>query len=174
LALDVDAISIRGTWVRHGRSPSLPLPDRDPPPDARWQRGAIVDALYLADTEPTAWAEWYRHLAEVGVPPDQWLPTYLWSWRLDVEVANLSSEARLHRVGLSSPSPGRHTWLPFQQAGQDLFAEGWAGLIAPSAARPASLVLCLFRRGGSIPGATPVPPARKVTAAPTPPTGMTT
>jgi hypothetical protein len=69
LTLDVDATGVTGRWVKHARpgSPSLPL--RDPPPDNRWQRGDVVDALYLAVDEATAWAEWYRHLAELGVPP---------------------------------------------------------------------------------------------------------
>jgi len=174
LALDADLISIKGSWVRHARSASEPLPDRDPLPDSRWQRGAIVDALYLADKEPTAWAEWYRLLAEHGVPPEQSLPTYLWTWRLDVRLANLSNAGRLARVGLPLPSPGQHTWAPFQTIGEELYADGWAGLIAPSAARPAGLVVCLYRTNGPIPGATPLPPPKKITSAPVPPKGMTT
>jgi hypothetical protein len=40
----------------------------------RWQRGAIVDAVYLGDAAETVWAEWYRHLAEAGIPPAARLP----------------------------------------------------------------------------------------------------
>jgi hypothetical protein len=92
--LDVEPVSVGGLWVRWSRSGSEAVPKRDPPPDNRWQRGGVVDALYLADEEATAWAEWYRHLAELGVPPDQWLPAHLWSWRVVVEVADLGRPLR--------------------------------------------------------------------------------
>lgn len=174
MPLEVEPVSITGAWVRQSRSASLPLPERDPVPDSRWQRGSVVDALYLADTEATAWAEWYRHLAELGVPPDQWLPTYLWTWRLRVEVADLSTAERLANVGLRAPRPGRGSWGRFQEVGEALWAEGWAGLIAPSAARRSGLVLCLFRENGFIRGAAPEPPALEITRAPAPPTGMRT
>lgn len=174
MPLDVEAVSIEDTWLRQSRSGSEALPERDPPPDNRWQRGSVVDGLYLADAEATAWAEWYRHLAELGIPPDQWLPSYLWSWRIDVEVADLRTEDQLRRAGLALPEPGRATWPPFQAVGERLLAEGWPGLVAPSAARRSGLVLCLFRDGSSVRGATPLPPPRKVTSAPPPPAGMRT
>jgi len=86
--------------ARSRGSPSLP--QRDPRPDNRWQRGHVVDALYLAD-------------------------------------------------------------------------EGWAGLLAPSAARPEYLVLCLFReRDELVPGCVPLSPPERVHDPPAPPTGMTT
>src|ERR1700739_4166048 len=34
--------------------------DASPPSSGRWQRGKTVAAIYLADEEATAWAEWYR------------------------------------------------------------------------------------------------------------------
>jgi hypothetical protein len=88
---EVAAIAIRGRWVKHTYPSSPPLPERDPPPDNRWQHGEIVDALYLADSEQTAWAEWYRHLAERAIPPLAQMPRALWTWQVDVEVADLSS-----------------------------------------------------------------------------------
>lgn len=173
--LDVDLTVLEGLWVRHARDPRTPLPDRNPPPNSRWQRGAVVDALYLADSEATAWAEWYRYLAESGIPPQQLLPTYLWTWRVDVGVANLQSSARLKRVGLPRPKPGRATWPLFQAVGEALYREGWSGLIAPSAARPKGRVLCLFRESGKrLTGATPMRPAREILMVPVPPTGMIT
>jgi len=173
--LDVAPIVIDGPWVRHGRDAKNPLPDRAPPPNNRWQRGAVVDALYLADSEATAWAEWYRYLAESGLPPQLRLPTYLWTWRVDLEVANLQSRERLKKVGLAPPKPNRHTWPPFQAVGEALFREGWHGLISPSAARPQGRVLCLFRDGTLAPaGAIPLSPPREVATVPIPPTGMTT
>ncbi|MCP4660433.1 MAG: RES domain-containing protein [bacterium] len=174
MPLDVQAVAIRGPWFRHSRSGIDPCPHRDPAPDNRWQRGALVDALYLADKTETAWAEWYRHLAELGIPPDQRLPVDLWTWQVDVEVANLSTEKRLRKVGLPRPTPGRHTWLPFQEIGEELQSDGWSGLIAPSAARPSGLVLCLFRAADPIPNAIPQPSPRTITAPPVLPRGMTT
>jgi hypothetical protein len=49
LALDVDATRVTGRWVKHAYAGAEPFPQRDPPPDNRWQRGEIVDAVYLAD-----------------------------------------------------------------------------------------------------------------------------
>lgn len=113
--------------------------------DNRWRRGPVIDALYLTGDEPGAWAEWYRHLAEASLPPTAGLPRDLWTLRIaSIPVADLADEDRLDRVGLPLPSPGRRTWPAFQDVGEQLHAEGWAGLIAPSAARSASLVLCLF------------------------------
>jgi RES domain-containing protein len=148
---------------------------REPPPDSRWQRGKVVDALYLADDEETAWAEWYRHLAELGVPPNQQMPRRIWQWDVDVRVADLSTPARLERVGLRAPTPGRHTWPAFQGVGERLWKDGWGGLLAPSAARPKGKVLCVFKeRNGKIEGVRPVGRGRRVDEAPAPPTGMTT
>jgi RES domain-containing protein len=117
----------------------------------------VVDALYLAESEATVWAEWYRHLAEHGIPPDRALPRDLWRWRADVEVADLRTEEKLAEVGLPVPTPGRPTWPPFQATGEQAWREGWRGLVAPSAARPAGLTLCLFRdETGAVEGAEPV------------------
>jgi len=133
-----------------------------------------VDALYLADGEETLWAEWYRSLAELGIPPLHQLPRDVWRYGLGgVEVADLSNRRRLARVGLEPPTPGRKTWPPFQRVGQQLWREGWAGLIAPSAARPKGRVLCLFTRDGEVPVG-PVGRVRVVTAPPAPPSGMRT
>jgi hypothetical protein len=74
--------------------------------------------------------EWYRHLAEAGLPPSKQMPRSLWTWEVRAEVADLASEERLDRVGLEPPVPGRRTWLAYQQIGEALFRQGWAGLIA--------------------------------------------
>ena len=174
MALDVDPLDVVGTWLRHtshGRDPRVrPVP----PGDNRWQRGSVVDALYLADGEETLWAEWYRSLAELGIPPLHQLPRDVWRYRLrGVEVADLSSRRRLIRVGLEPPTPGRKTWPAYQRVGQQLWREGWAGLIAPSAARPEGRVLCLFIRDGEVP-VKPWGRPRVVREPPAPPTGMRT
>jgi RES domain-containing protein len=144
-----------------------------PPGDSRWQRGHVVDALYLAADEATTWAEWYRHLAERGVPPLMQLPRDLWVYRVaSVEVADLSTGDRLARVRLEAPAPGRNTWPAYQGVGETLYSEGWPGLLAPSAARPDGLALCLFVDDPL--AARPVPPPAVVSEPPAPPTGLRT
>ncbi len=178
MTLDVDAVAIRQRrWWRHTVHGADPLARRLPPPDGRWQRGAIVEVLYLASDEATVWAEWYRHLAEAGIPPNRQMPRDLWRWMVnaELEVANLTTTERLRRVGLPAPRPGRKTWPPYQKVGEMLGREGWPGLLAPSAARPQDgLVLCLFRGAVRITDARPVPPPRVVRDPPAPPSGMTT
>jgi RES domain-containing protein len=171
----VDGARVRGERLRHAAAGLPPLPPREDAPDNRWQRGYVVDALYLAESEATVWAEWYRHLAEAGIPPQRALPRDLWRWRVDAEVADLRTEEKLADVGLSVLAPGRSTWPPFQAVGEDLWRDGWRGLVAPSAARPVGLTLCLFRdEAGAVGGAEPVGRPRRIDTVPAPPLGMTT
>jgi len=160
LPLDADPVSARGIWYRH-------IPHRgsvwwlaDPPPSGRWQRGSVVAGFYLADSRETAWAEWQRQLVELGIRPEQQRPRDLWRFNVAIDaVADLGGAVQLERVGLSPPSPSRDEWPTFQAVGEHLYAEGWAGLLAPSAARPhTGKVLCLFREGRTIAGVKPVPP----------------
>ncbi len=123
------------------------------------------------------WSEWYRHLAEAGLPPGQGLPRDVWRFELaPTDVADLSSKQRLEAVGLPVPQPGRKTWRPYQRVGEQLADEGWHGLIAPCAARHESLVLCFFwHRDDSFPSwVTPVPPPAFIEDAPVVPTGLRT
>jgi len=106
LAVAVAPVGVRGRWVRHAFPGADPLARPDPAPDHRWQRGATVDALYLADTEDTAWAEWYRHLAEAGVAPGAAMPRDLWSWSVDAQLADLSDDLKLHRAGAAPAAAG--------------------------------------------------------------------
>jgi hypothetical protein len=172
--LKVAAVTVRGRWVKHTYPGSPPLPERNPPPDNRWQRGDIADALYLADNDQTVWAEWYRHLAERAIPPLAQMPRALWTWEVNVEVADLSSAERLSKVGLPPPLPGSANWLIFQQVGEQIAREGWAGLLAPSAARPDGQVLCLFRGKHGVQGAIPISAPHEITEPPPPPTGLRT
>jgi len=174
VAPSVAAVTVRGHWIKHTYPGSPPLPEREPPPDNRWQHGDVVDALYLADTEATAWAEWYRHLAERMIPPLAQMPRELWTWDVDVEVADLSTAGNLARLGLSPPAPGRGSWHAYQRVGEQLSQEGWLGLLAPSAARPDGKILCLFRDQHGVSGARPLPPPRAVEQPPPPPTGLRT
>lgn len=171
---EVAAVAVRGRWLNHTYPDSPALPDRDPPPDNRWQRGEIVDAVYLADDEETVWAEWYRHLAERAIPPLAQMPRDLWTWAIDAKVADLSTPDRLAALGLSLPSPGHRTWPAFQRIGEQLWRDGWPGLLAPSAARPEGSVLCLFRDADGVHGAKPVGRPRRIAEPPPPPTGLRT
>jgi RES domain-containing protein len=121
------------------------------------------------------WAEWYRSLAEAGIPPLHQLPRKVWRYRLKVlEVADLGDERRLARVGLTPPAPGRRTWRPYQAIGEQLWREGWPGLVAPSAARPEGRVLSIFVGRGEVPPVRPFGRPRLVAEPPTPPTGLRT
>jgi RES domain-containing protein len=133
----------------------------------------VVDALYLSDSEETAWAEWYRHLAERAIPPLAQMPRELWMWDVDVEVADLSTCEKLAAIGLQEPRPNRNDWPEFQAVGEKLAHADWTGLIAPSAARPTGLILCLFRKQNGVRGATPLTP-RLIKEPPPPPTGLQT
>lgn len=145
------------------------------PPDNRWQRGSVVEALYFADSEATMWAEWYRALAEAGVPPQQGLPRDVWEWEILLpEVANLSDDDRLARVELPPPRPTGLQWPIFQPVGEELHASGWPALISASAARPEGRVVCVFRTVREAPGTRPIPPPTTVDEPPVVPTGMQT
>lgn len=164
-----------GEWLRHLPHGADPRFRPDPPPDNRWQHGAVVDALYLADSEETLWAEWYRHLAERGVPPLHQLPRDVWRFTVPtLRVADLSGQQRLTELDLPALAPGRKTWPTYQRLGETLWQEGWDGLLAPSAARPAGRILCLFVNDGAALPATPTPPPTTVSEPPAPPTGMRT
>jgi RES domain-containing protein len=177
LALDVEGRTVGGVWLRHMPKGLDPCGRPLVAPDGRWQLGRVTDALYLAGDEHGMWAEWYRHLAEGGLPPGRGLPREVWRYAVKrLVVADLSDADRLARVGLAVPGPGRGTWAPFQAIGERLLSERWAGLVAPSAARPGSAVLCVF-----LPRNEPFPkrvvpklPPRPVTDPPIVPTGMQT
>lgn len=135
-----------------------------------------MEGFYLADNERIAWAEWYRSLAELALPPMRQMPRDLWRFAVDVEhVANLSNSERLARVGLPQPAPNRGEWPIFQTVGEALRAEGWAGVIYPSAAQaPGSFALCIFRRSDLIVGVEPLPPPTRYDEPPAPPRGLRT
>lgn len=170
-----DAVDPAGEWLRHLPHGVDPRVRPYPASDNRWQRGSVVDALYLAMDEATLWAEWYRHLAEHGVPPLRQMPRDVWRFRVaSLRVADLSDADRLQAFGLRPPLPARRSWPTYQAVGEWLWREGWSGLLAPSAARPAGLVLCLFASDAGDFPAVPIPPATTVTEPPPPPTAMRT
>jgi RES domain-containing protein len=165
---------VTGLWFRHVPGGKDVL--RRPPQatDGRWQRGQVVSAVYLADTPATALSEWYRWLAESEIPPGETLPRDIWSIDLDVDVADLSTPERLAEWNLPLPAPDRRAWKKFQEVGERVWRDGWPGLVAPSAARPEGLVICLFWREPTMRGARPVPPPERWDDLPPPPRGMRT
>jgi RES domain-containing protein len=173
--MDVEGASLSGIWWRQIPGGGDVHYEPDPPADSRWQRGDVIDALYFAESEETAWAEWYRVLAESGLPPHQALPRDLWRWEISLpDVADLSTEEKLQQVGLEPPRPTRSRWPAFQAVGEALHEEGWPALVAPSAARPEGRVLCIFRSKRTVAGATPLPPPQSYSQPPQVPRGMTT
>jgi RES domain-containing protein len=174
VALDVEATLVAGEWVRHvpHRSPLLGRAREST--DGRWQRADTVRGLYLADEPATAVAEWYRFLAERGLPPARAIPHDHHIWRIELELADLSTHDRLARVELPPPRPSRKTWPAFQDVGEELWEDGWHGLLAPSAARPGSLIVCVFDDGRWPPGNCVPVTAIAIEAVPPPPRGMTT
>jgi RES domain-containing protein len=172
--LPVKARAVDGVWIRHAPGHSDLLGRSATPIDGRWQRADVTSALYLADSPETATAEWYRSLAERGFYPEDHLPFDHHGWRVDLELADLSSSGRLGQFGLSRPTPDRRSWPAFQTVGEQLFTDGWAGLLAPSAARPGSLIVCIFTAAAwPPPGCTPIDTILN-DRVPPPPQGMTT
>lgn len=171
--MEVEGRRLVGTWVRHVPHGADLLGRAVPAADGRWQRGEIVGGLYLADGAETATAEWYRALAEQGFSPQDHIPHDHHRWGLEVELADLSTEERLAAVGLQMPSPYRQTWAAYQQVGQQLFDDGWAGVVAPSAARPKSLIACVFMANWPRAGCEPID-ATTVATVPPRPRGMAT
>lgn len=172
MALDVDAVAVSGEWIRHAPHRSSLLGRASTPTDGRWQRGTNVGGLYLADETGTAVAEWYRYLAERGLPPGYAVPHDHHVWSVALEVADLGSQERLARVGLNLPRPTRRTWRAFQEVGEALSSEGWSGLIAPSAARPGWMVLCIFTTNWPPRGCVPARSV-EINRVPEPPGGLT-
>lgn len=170
---------MRGTWWRIGRAETDPLAPTPEPADGRWQRGEVVRALYLAHDEPTAWAEWFRHSAELGVPPQSRLPRAVYSLEVDIdEVADLTHGDVLRRHGIRSLVPSRRQWPYTQPIGEAYFAAGRRALLVPSAAHVGGNVLVIFRLpadpASTVVGVGSVRRVRTVDNLPALPTGLRT
>ncbi len=167
-------VPLAGVWYRHVRADAPPLPGR-PGPDGRWQRGEQLAGLYLAQDPDTVWAEWYRALAELGLPPDTRVPRDLWRLSVNLQhVSDLSRSAALQAIGLPDPRPDRGQWPAFQDAGANLAAAGFEGVLFRSSAGPAGLCVCVFASKAGFPGVRPVGSPERIIAAPVPPRGMRT
>jgi RES domain-containing protein len=173
MSLTVEPIAVHGEWIRHAPHRSALLGRSDRLTSKRWQRDEVVRALYLADESGTAVAEWYRFLAERGLWPRGSVPHDHHRWDVSIDVADLGTAERLAAVGLATPEPTRHAWSAFQAVGEELWRDGWSGLLAPSAARPSGNVLCVFADVWPPAGCFPVG-VEEIYDVPIPPTGMTT
>jgi len=173
VSLSVESVAVHGEWVRHAPHRAALLGRGEVPASGRWQRADGIRALYLADGRETAVAEWYRSLAELSSPPGIAIPHDHHRWHVTLEVADLSSAERLEAVGLLVPSPSQRTWPAYQKIGEALVREGWLGVLAPSAARPGSLMLCVFCAQWPPDGCFPLS-SEEIGEVPPPPVGMTT
>jgi hypothetical protein len=120
VASGVQRVSAAGSWWRQTPHGTDPLWLASPPSSGRWQRGATIAAIYLADEEPTAWAEWYRVLAEIALPPTHGMPRDLWRWTIAVnDIADLSTPAKLARLDLPIPRarPANLAAIPSRRRG---------------------------------------------------------
>ena len=133
-------------------------------------------AVYLADSEETAWAEWMRAIAEAGIPPDNALPRAVFTLDADVtDIADLRDPRRLKRIaGVAKMQPTRRQWPQTQPVGEALWRMGAHGIIAPSAAHEGHSVLTLFRESETIPGLTERQPGTNHDRIPSIPTGLRT
>lgn len=136
----------------------------------------MVRALYLADDAATAWAEWYRHSAEMGVPPQLRLPRDLWRIEVDLDgVADLTVDGVLEQHGLRRLAPSRRDWRRTQPIGEAYWRAGRTAVLVPSVAHVGGRVLAVFRiADGPLAGLKPVRPARRFSELPALPVGLRT
>ncbi len=170
-------VPVSGTWLRHIPAGGDPLHRPSTPADGRWQRGAAIEGIYLAADADTAWAEWYRWLAEHQIEPLRGLPRELWRYQVTLRrVAELTTIEALAVLGLPVAQPTADQWPAFQDAGEQLHAAGYDGVLYRSAARPAGLCVCVFRATptGAAGRVQPLPPPQPVSTPPTPPRGLRT
>jgi RES domain-containing protein len=168
-------VPVHGIWARYASMarPAVGHRRRGEVPSAgRWQH-AGTRRLYLADSEETAWAEFYRALAERGQPPQDEMPCELIHMRVELaRVADLRTEKARRALGLPRLRPTRHQWPPFQNVGERLEAEGAQAIVYASAARTRSLCLCVFEAG--LPCLRAAGEPVRVIAPPAPPRGLRT
>jgi RES domain-containing protein len=173
--LPAPRIHVQGTWYRITRVGSEPFLWTEEPADGRWQRGSVVRAIYLGDSEATVWAEWYRHTSEAGVPPSRRLPRAMWKVEVDLgDVADLTADGDLAAHGIARLDPSRRQWSETQPIGEAYFRDGARGLLAPSAAKLGGRVLAIFRRGRGHRGAVAVAPPQRFEKLPAIPRGLRT
>lgn len=130
------------------------------------------EAIYLADTDETAWAEWYRWLAEEAQQPADDVPRRVFRIAVDLDrVVDLRTAAGRSSYGLPQRiRPTRAQWPAFQAFAATARAGGANGVLYSSAARARSVCLCVFETGLSRLRVEGEP--MTVIAAPPPPRGL--
>jgi RES domain-containing protein len=141
-------VPVQGAWSRHVRAGEAGLETGRGGRGGRFHRPGQL-AVYLADSDATAWAEWYRWLAEQAYPPDQGLPRDLHRIAVDLDtVIDLSSGAARKAAGVPERlRPAQSQWAASQQRADRWRANGAQGVLYSSAARTRSLCLCVFDAG---------------------------
>jgi RES domain-containing protein len=145
VAAEPRRIPLGGVWYRHVRGGGDPLGLPAGDAQGRWQRAREIGALYLADNPDTAWGEFYRGLAEHGIPPALRMPRDLWRYEVALtEVADLTDRDALAALGLPTTIPDSTQWPAFQAVGERLARAGVQAVLYESAARPGHRCLCVF------------------------------
>lgn len=169
-SIDAALVPVSGTWVRYRAVARRPAGDIPGP--GRWQRIG-TRRLYLADTEQTAWAEFYRALAERGQAPQDELPCELVSVEVSLDqVADLRTGRARAALGLPRLRPTRAQWPAFQAVGERLASHGARGIVYASAARARAVCLCVFEAG--FPGLKQSGEPLRIDVPPPPPRGLRT
>jgi hypothetical protein len=103
MSLDIARVPVSGTWVRHVPAGGEALRTGKRGTPGRFHRPGEI-ALYLAArSRPTAWAEWYRALAERAQEPNEDVPRDLFRVSVNLsEVVDVSTTAARARAGLPS------------------------------------------------------------------------
>ena len=166
-------VPVQGGWLRHVRAGEAGLATGRGGRGGRFHRPG-QPAVYLADSDATGWAEWYRWLAEQAYPPEQGLPRDLHRIAVDLDtVIDLSSAAARRAAGVPQRMRPTHSqWAVFQDKADEWRANGAQGVLYSSAARTRSLCLCVFEAG--LPGLRIESEPVRVLTPPPPPRGLRT
>lgn len=172
MAAEVVHTPLQGTWFRHVPSGYAALGVSRGHAGRLHRIGTV--AIYLADSAQTAWAEWYRWLAEWAHSPVEHLPRDMYRIHVDLtKVADLRSAAQRKVAGvLVRTRPTSRQWPAFQAAAEAFATNGAQGVLYSSAARTRSACLCVFEAGLS--GLTIAGPPVRVVEPPAPPRGLRT
>lgn len=127
------------TWT--GNAYRHTAPNRDPLSGegalrfgGRWNPPNLVSTIYLASTPTTCIAEFLRMAEGQGLGPESFLPRDIHEISLrELEVLDISTEANLAAVGLTSKEIASDDRSDCQEIGKLAHYLGLQGIVAPSA-----------------------------------------